>query len=171
MKREMDSKTRAFSWRALNTDGSMVRLGDPLCNRKPQTAPALSARTRFIDPVEPVENLVEAFRRNSKTGILDGYGHSVLTPFVPDPDPPPGVGIADRVRDQCAKQLPETNRISGDHPLVIPVQCDRNSPVRREDECVFVDAIHQFVQPDRFLVEGHLSGLHFREGQEIVHYT
>ena len=99
-------------------------LGDPACDREPQTGAARLLRTRGVHAVEPLEDMRLMLRGDTDTVVRERHrdGFAVLCQDGRRTDVASGRRVLPAVFEEYTEKLTQEDRIGTDHRFIVPVQ-------------------------------------------------
>src|ERR1051325_2791087 len=115
MLRQLDVKTGASSFFALDRDASTVRSGDGPDDGKTDARAAFGPRTRLVHAKEPVEDMGNGRGRNSDTRVRHVKKGRAVAGAGANHHPAAGWGVFDRVVEQGHDDLLESPAVPVDH--------------------------------------------------------
>src|ERR687893_1359921 len=153
---------------ALDEDIAAVHLDDLLADGEPQAAPPGRAGAILVHPVEPLEELVQLFLRDTDAGVPHLYGQRRVVLYYRDIHASPRVGVLDGVVQQVEEDLVELLGVADAPVLARIVEVDRDAePLGLGLHGLYggLDDPAQVGRPDLELV---LPRVHQGERQELL---
>ena len=133
-----------------------MKLGNPFCDREAEAGPAHFPRSRFVNAVEPIENLVEVLFRNADAAVLNLNQRGAVVSLNGERNMSAIRCVLNRVIDQIQKQLSQPASVSHNRHRVGFPQLDFNMFRFREHLAVIVQIANERIEMDFF--NGNTSG-------------